>query len=434
MKSSLEKIDSIRQCITVEAPAELVDKAIAEALEMIRKEASVPGFRKGKLPDSIILKRFGDELNTEAIKALAKETYPKAVAEVGAKPISEPQVEPSGKIEKGKSYSYKATFEVYPEVTATGYEGLKLEREKVHVTDDEVEAEVKRLQHQMTQLEPAPESELGPGMIGMIDFKGTADGKAFEGSEAENYVVDFGTGNLLEHFEVEIKGMKMSEERDVTFKYPDDYFKADVAGKKAQFRVKLKDVRRKIVPEIDDDFAKELGQFGSLGEVKKDLKKKIAEYKENLIKNQLREQAIRLLIEKHAELEVPVALIEAELGNMVEQLDRQLKAQGRSLAESKIDSKEFVRHNVKEATDRARGYMIVNAIAKQEKIEVAESEVEARIADIAAQNRQLVAKVKEHFETNKLIGQIHSQMVFEKTLDFVLGKAKVTELKAKKEK
>ncbi|HPQ80517.1 MAG TPA: trigger factor [bacterium] len=427
MKSTLEKISSIKQGLSVEAPAEAVDKAYLSAMEKVRKEAKVPGFRKGKVPDSVIEGRFGEDLTMEAIKELVRATYPKAVEEAGAKPLADPTIEPGGKLEKGKPFSYKAIFEVYPEFTAEGYEGLKLESEKIEVTDEEVEGELRRLQRQMTQLEPAP------GMIAMIDFKGTAGGAPFAGSEAENYVVDFGAGNLLEEFEVQIAGMKASEERDIEFDYPKGYFKKEIAGKRGAFRVKLKELRKKIVPELGDEFAKELGSFTTIGDVRSDLKKRIAEYKDSIQKNALREQAIRQLIEKHKDLEAPTPLVEAELGNMIEQLDRQLKAQGKSLADAKIDGKQFVHAHAKEAASRARGYMIVNAIAAQEKIDVTDEEFGKKLEEMAAANRQPLEKIREHMEKNNLMGQVRSQMRFEKTLDFVLSKAKISKTKPKKE-
>jgi len=314
------------------------------------------------------------------------------------------------------------------------YEKLSLEREKVAVSADEVDAEMKRLQQQMTQLEPSPEGKIGKGMIAMINFSGTAAGEVFPGSEAENYVVDFGSGNLLKEFEVQIEGMKANEERTIEFHYPKDYFRKDIAGKKGEFTVKAREIRRKIVPELNDDFAKELGQFKNLKEVKADLKKRITEYKEMVVRNQLMEQAMRKLIEKHQDMEVPTTLIDSELGNMLEQLKKQMEARGQTIQDANIDPKEFVKANVKEATSRARGYMLVSAIASKEGVEVSEDEVEARIGQIATQSRQPVAKVKQEMEKNNQMGGLRSQVVFEKTLDLILSKAKIKEMKPKKVK
>lgn len=434
MKNNLEKISSVRQALKIEAAADAVEKAFEKAIGIIKNEASIPGFRKGKIPDKIIAQKFGEDVAKEAAKQIVLLTFSDAVTGAEVKFIGEPEFVPEGNAAKGKPFVYKAYFDVYPEYEADGYTGLKLEQEKFTVTDEEVEGELKRLQMQLTQLEPAPDSMIGPGLIAMIDFKGTADGKPFAGSEAENYVVDFGSGQMLEEFEVEIKGMKAKEERDIKFTYPKTYFKTDIAGKKGEFRVKVRDVRRKIVPELNDEFAKELGKFTTLAEVKKDLREKIAEFKGSVVKNGLRDKAIHLLIEKNQKLEVPLTMVQAEINNMLEQMDRNLRAHGKTLADQNLDAKEFVAKNEKEAKDRARGYVIISAIAKKENITTTDAEVEERLKNMAAQNRQPFAKVKEHFEKNNLMQQLKSQITFEKTLDFVVDKAKITEVKPKTKK
>lgn len=434
MKSSIEKLDSIRQKITVEATKAQVDKAYKEAVEKVGKEVKLPGFRKGKVPENVVLQRFGDEVKTEAIKQVVRDTYPEAVKETDAKPLSDPQIDIGGDLEKGKPFNYSATIETYPDVMAKGYSGLTLTREKVSVADEEVENELKRIQQQMTQLEPVEGGAVGHGHVAMIDFKGTANGKSFPGSEAENYVVDFGTGALLKEFEAEIEGMKVGEGKTIAFIYPAEFFRKELAGQQGEFEVKVKEVRRKVVPGLDDEFAKTLGEFKDLKAVRADLKKKIGEYKEGMEQSKLREQAIRSIIEKHSDLEVPTALIDAELGNMLEQIKRQYEAQGQPFDASKIDAKRFVSENVKEATDRARGYMLARSITEQEGIEATDEEIEKRVEVMAAQSRSTAQQVKEHLKKNNMMDNLRSQILFEKTLDLVVNKAKIKTEKPKKEK
>ncbi len=434
MKSSLENLSPIRQKITVEVSADKVDKAYDAAIEKVRKEATIPGFRKGKVPEDVILKRFGNDVNTEAAKQVISASYPEAIKETDAKPISDPQIEISNPIEKGKPFTYSATIEIYPEVKATGYEGLSLTQQKTTVTDEEVEAELKRLQQQMTQLEPAEGKEIGEGIVATIDFKGTAGGEPFPGSEAENYVVDFGTGALLTEFEAQIKGMKAGEEKEISFHYPTDFFRREMAGKKGEFKVKVKELRTKVVPKLDDEFAKSLGDFKDLNAVRADLKKRIHDYKEGVEKNRLREQAIRELIAKNQNLEVPTVLIDSELGNMLEQIKRQYEMQGQKFDASKIDAKEFVAQNVKEATDRARGYMLARAVAAQEKLEITDEELDAKIAQMAAQSRSTPQQVRDYLNKNKMLDNFRAQILFEKTLDLIVNKAKIKMEKPKKEK
>lgn len=433
MKSSIEKVDAIRQKITVEIPPEEVEKAFKAALDEVKKEAKIPGFRQGKVPDDMIMSRFGEDVRMEAGKRAVRASYGDAVTSVEAKPISEPHIEAAAPIERGKPFTYTATIEIYPEVVAKDYAGLALTRKKVDVTDDEVENEIQRIRQQMTQLEPVEGAEVGPGMVAMVDFKGTAAGDSFPGSEAENYVVDFGTGSLLQEFEIEIKGMKAGEERDISFDYPAGFFRKELAGKKGEFKVKVKEVRRKVVPELDEEFAKTLGDYKDMAAVRDELKKRIGEYKEGMEQSSLREQAMRALIEKHSDLEVPTALIDSELGNMLEQLKRQYEAHGQKFDANKIDAKRFVSENLKEATDRARGYMVARAISEQEKVEAAEEDVEKRILTMAAQSRSTEQQMKDYLQKNNMMDNIRSQIIFEKTLDLVVEKAKVKTEKPKKE-
>jgi len=441
MPTQITQVDSIRQSIEVEVSAEGVDKAIAAAMKKMKAKLKLPGFRKGKVPDSMIRQRFSDELLSDAMREAVKASYPNAIDESGASPITPPDILPESEFKSGSPFKYKATFEIYPEVDPKGYDSLSLERVKAEATDEEVESELKRLQHQMTQLEPAPDVGIGHGFVGLIDFKGTADGNAFPGDAAENYVVDFGTGNLLKEFETQIAGMKAGEERDIEFHYPKNYFRVEVAGKKGFFNVKMKEVRRKIVPEINDDFAKEIGKFKDLKEVKADLKKRILEYKEVMIKNDLMAQAVRKLVEKHKDIEVPTPLVDSELKNLLEQIKRQYESQGKKFEEVKLDPRQFVEANVEEATSRARGFLLVNAVSSKENVQVSDDDVEERVSQIAQQSRQTPEQIKEYIEKSNQMESLKAQLIFEKTLELIISKSKIkyvkqgkSEKKEKKEK
>lgn len=434
MNATLEKIDAIKQAVNVEVTAEEVNRAFDSVMNEMRKEVQIKGFRKGKVPDEMILSHFSKDLHAEAIKKVVSDSYPAALDSVGANPLGSPSIEPKAMCERDKPFSYKATFEIYPEIVAKNYEGLSLEREKVEATDEEVELELKRVQTMMTQLEPAPDGSIGPNMVGMVDFNGTADGVSFNGSSAENYVVDFGSGNLLKEFEAQIVGMKGGEQRTIEFDYPTDYFRKDIAGKKGKFTVKVKEVRKKVVPELNDDFAKEIGKYENLKAVKDDIKAKILELKETSEKNKLTTQAIDKIVEAHKDILVPEAIIEAELSNMVEQIRRRVESQGKKFEDLNIDPKEFVQANIEEATKRARGYMLIRAISEQEKVMATDDDLQAKIKQIAEQARQTLEKVQADFQQENNMEKLRAQLVFEKTLELVVAKAKVKEVKAKKEK
>ena len=430
IKTKLEKPKTTRHKLHVEVAAERAKKSADSALKEMQKEIEIKGFRKGQVPFDMLRKHLGSTAEKEIAKQIVRDTYIEAVKLENASPMTEPFVQFDA-YKEGEMFTYRAEFDVMPEITVPEYEGLGLEKEKVEVTKEEVDSELKRLQHAMTQLEPADESELGPGMMALVDFKGTVDGKPFKGSDAENFVVDFGT--LMPAFEDKMKGMKKNEERDFTINYPADYFNKEIAGKQGSFHVKLKELRKKIVPELNDDFAKTLGKFQKLEEVKTEIKKNIEKAKEDFWRRRLGSDAIRKLAEKDT-FDVPEVMIQNELNFMLDDVIRQLKAQGKKPEDAGLDAKTFVQKNMEEATKRVRGYLIAFAIAKEAQISVTDGEIEEKIAQIAKGSNQKLEKVKAEFEKENMKERLSSQILYEKTLDFIVGKAKVKQVSAKKAK
>jgi len=431
--AKLEDVNSVQQRLKVEVPAQLLKKSVSVALNKLQKDVSIPGFRKGKVPTEMIKQRMGDSFKEEVVRQVVKDTYPDAVTLSNAKPISDPRIEAGDlDIEGDKNFTYDAVFEIYPNVDPEGYVGLKLEKEKVSVDDKEVEFELKGLQKQMTQLEPVPDASLKKGILGRIDFSGTADGKKFEGCEAKDFIIDLEEGNLMPDFEKQVVGMKEKEEREIEVEYPKDYFNKEIAGKKGKFHVTLKELRKKVVPQLNDEFAKDLGPYKTLAEVKKALKERIGEIKESHQRSLMHRQVIEQL-SKNQPIEVPDAMVSRELGHMIEELAHHFEQQGKTLEEAGVDANTFVREHLDEATTRVRGMILANAVAEKEKIEVSDEELNKRVAAIAAQSGQPENKVRQHMESNNLMAGLKGQLLIEKALDFMVDKAKIKEKKAKKE-
>lgn len=430
VKTKLEKTRSTKHKLHVEVSADRAKKSADAALGEMQKEIQIKGFRKGAAPLDLVRQHIGPEAEKEIAKYIVRDTYLEAIKQENSNPMTEPMVEFEKYVE-GKDFVYRAEFDVMPDVTAPEHEGLKLEVEKMDVTDEEIEGELKRLQAAMTQLEPDDNGVLEKGMMAIVDFKGTVEGKSFKGSDAENFVVDFGT--LLPDFESGIRGMKKDEERDIKVNYPAGYFNKEIAGKTGDFHIKVKELRKKVVPELNDEFAKSLGKFENLAQVRDDIKKHISTAKQEFKKRRLGFLAIRQLAEKDP-FEVPDVMIQNELGAMLDDVARQYKMQGISFDQSKFDTGKFVGENMEEAQKRVRGYLIAFAIAKKADIKVTDEEVDARIAIIARQSNQAIEKVKAQFEKENLTERLRSQLLYEKTLDFIVDKAKVKEVKPKKEK
>lgn len=430
VKATLEIVSSTQHALTVEVPPMQVAKSRETILLHIAKEMKLPGFRPGKIPPHVVEKQLGSRAREEIIQQIIRDSYPDAVQTTGARPLSDPQVQP-GDFQEGKLFTYRAVFEVFPEITVGDVKGLKLEKEEIEVYPHEIDAEVERLRHKMTQLEPAKGEELKEGFMALVDFEGTADGKSFDGCKAKDFIVDVGSGGLLPAFEKEMTGMKDGEKRTITFEYPSTYYRKEVAGKKGVFDIHVKEVRRKVVPELDDHFAQSLGSFETLREVRDDIKRRITEAKEKVERQKLHRQAVEKLVEKYP-LDVPEVMIATEISSMLEGISRRLEAVGQTLADAKIDPKEFVKANHAEARIRASGTILASAVAKEQGLKVDEAEKNDRLSKIAASSQRSVAEVRDYFEKNRIMRRLETEILLEKALDFVVGHSKIKVVKPKK--
>lgn len=431
MKVELHDIGPVKRMIKVEVLADAVEEARLQALDEIRKRARVPGFREGKVPDQILQQQFAREIQEETVDKIVRSTLPKAFEEAKIFPISKPEVTPGLWSGMG-GFHYSVSFEILPAITLKSYKGLKLNKTEVEVHTEEVETELKRFQEAMTQLEPvSKETPLQEGHVATVDFKGLLEGKAFEGGEAKDFMIDYGTGSMLSDFETAIKGAKIDEERRVEFSYPADYFNKELAGKKARFDVKIKDIRKKNVPALDDDFAKDLGEFQTLEQVREDVKKRVGSAKENQEKNNLFQQIIKELVEKN-KFEVPESLVLSEVRAMVEKLAHEFSRRGQKLEEDQIP--ELAKKLEPEAVERVRGFLILEEIAREGKFEATEEEVGNRLSAISRDLNRPLAEVKAFYEKNRLVGGIKTRILHEKALEFVLNQAKIKVVKLKKEK
>lgn len=430
LKTEIKDVSPIRKTITVEVPVERVKKVLEDEYKKIGKRAKIKGFRKGKVPRNILEKYYSEDVVREAVNSIVRETYPEALEKEMASPISAPYVEP-GPFDKAKPFSYSATFEVRPMVEVKEYAGLKAEKPEISVTEEEVMQQLGVIQQQMAQLEPVPDgTKANQGMVIIIDFSGTVDGKPFKGSQATDFMVELGAGNLLPAIDAALIGLTTGDEKDFEIDYPADYFNKELAGKKGGFHIKVKSIKRKIVPDIDDEFAKDLG-YKTLDEVKKDVEGRILAMKKQEAKRIVSEQILEQLVERHP-FEVPESMINNELKVMFEGLMRQLYAQNKKLEDIGVTIEQFIENNKRYAEKRVRSFLIIDAIAELEKVGVSDDELEERLKVISQQLNQPLPKVKQQYESQNLISGLRLQLKHEKTLDLIIEKAKIKVKKAKK--
>lgn len=433
MKTLIEDVSSVKKRLKIEVDADVVAEARVLATKELQKSAKVEGFRPGKVPSQIIEQRFSNEIQHQMIEKVVDLTLLEALQQSNLNPISRPEIE-SGLSTATGGISYSATFEILPKITIKekDYKGLKLEKTAVEVEAAEVDQELLRLQQAMTQLEPLPtETVLAAGHVATIDFKGLIEGKEYKEGEAKDFLVELGSGGLLPEFEKALSGTKAGEEKEIQFSYPQDYFNKDLAGKKAEFKIKVKDIRKKNVPKLDDEFAKDLGEYKSLKEVKEDLSKRIVQTKESQQKGVLYNDILKQLVEK-VKFDVPDSLITSELAHMLEELAAELKKRGQKLEDLKAE--EVIQHYKPEAEFRVRGFLVLDKVAHETKMEATTQELENRLKAIATNVNRPLEEVRTHYEKNRLLPNLKTRIIHEKALEFLLNEAKIKIVKPKKEK
>lgn len=383
MSAKWEKQEGNKGVLTVEVDAETVNNGLDSAFKKVVKQVTVPGFRKGKMPRSIFEKRFGVEsLYQDAIDFILPEAYASAVEEAGIEPVDRPDIDIE-QFEQGKSLIFKATVTVKPEVKLGEYKGLEVEKQNTEVTDSDVEEELKSLQQRHAELVVKETGKAEDGDTVVIDFEGFSDGEAFEGGKAENYSLELGSNSFIPGFEEQLVGVEAGEEKDVELTFPEEYHAAELAGKPAVFKVKVHEIKTKELPELDDEFAKDADdEAETLDQLKEKIKNRMAESKKNEAETALRDSLVDKATE-NAEIDLPEVMIETEVDRMLQEFNQRLQMQGMNLdlyyQFSGQDEKALREQMQKDAEQRVRMNLTLEAIAKAENLEAADADVDEEI-------------------------------------------------------
>jgi trigger factor len=425
MNINVEELSSIKKKVSVEIPGDQVTKEVDSFYRELGKKAKIKGFRPGKVPRNILERHFKDYVKAEVIQKLIQETYPAALSETNLHPVSNPMIDP-GDLESGKSFQYSATVEVKPGIQLEDYLGLKIEGKKEEVKDEEVEDRLKGLQNLHANLKTIQEARpIQNGDFVIVDYEARMDGKPLEEGRATDFTVEVGSGRFIPAFEERLIGLRLEEEREIEVSFPEDYGYKKWAGKTISFHVKIKEIKEKILPVLDDEFAKDLGDYSSLEELRSKLRQDIEREKKLLLDQQLKDQLVDQLLQKNT-FEVPESLVEKQTKALVSDTKLRLAAQG-----IKIDalgvSEEKLKEDYREtALKQVRTFLILEKIAGQEGISVTDEEVENRLKEISERTHQKLDVVKRYYEKNELIPEVKAGIMNEKTLNFLLEKANIS--------
>ena len=393
-----------------------------KAFKQNAKKFKVPGFRNGMVPRAVVEKTYGEAVLYEyVIENTVDEAYKTAVIENNLEIVSRPELDIK-QIGKDKDFIFVVNVCVKPEAKVSDYKGIEVKKISTRVTKKEVEEEIERTREKNARIVTVEDKarELKNGDISVIDFEGFVDEKAFEGGKAENFELTIGSGQFIPGFEDQMIGMKVDEERDINVKFPEEYHATDLAGKDATFKVKLHEIKEKILPELDDEFAKDISEFDTLEEYRKDVNKKVKQRKENQAKAEKEQEAIEKFIEK-VEVTIPDGMIDEEVEKMVEEMNANLSYQGLNIDQylqyMGMSLEDYKKEMRGQAEKRIKLNLGLEAVATQEKVEVSDEDIDTKIKELAA---QYGAKDEESLLKNENArNYMKQELIHEKTLKVI---------------
>ncbi len=431
MKATAERVDKNRVELTIEVEAERLGKALDQAYRKVSRNASVPGFRKGKAPRVIFERYYGKApIYEEAMEKLAGEVYLEAVKDTGIEPVSQPDLEVE-QLEEGKPLIMKARVDVKPEVVLGEYKGLEVEKPVPRVTDEDVEQEIEKLRNRYAKLVTLEEGEAREGDIVTIDYEGTVDGEPFEGSSATDRQVEIGQGFVAEELDKGLVGMAIGETKEFPLPLPEDYGDKRVAGREGIIKVTVKGIRRKELAEVDDEFAKDVSEFDTLDELKADLRKNLEEAAAKKAEADVKAAAVEQAV-ANAEVDIPDSMINNRVEDMYNNLMRSIAEQGMqpehyfTLSNT---NEETVRAELRgEAERQIKHDLVLEAIGKQENVEATEEEIKAEVARMAEFYRQDADQMYEMLKEGGQLDTVKRGVVRSKVIDFLVSEARVKEI------
>lgn len=428
MKVSVEEISPVKKKISVTVKKDAVNEEFERSYKSLGKKAKVKGFRPGKVPLHILKQQFKEQVEADATENLFKSTYPDALTEVNINPITYPEVDTKG-AKEDEEFAYTATVEIMPEVKATGYKDLEIEREKVAVSKKEIDDVIKNFANSNATLETEEKNRpVKKDDVVMVDFKASSEGEPIEGGQLENYPLEIGAGLLGEEFDKKIIGGKKDEELDFEIDFPEDHRMDIFKGKRVKFDVTIKEIKVKKVPKIDDEFAKDLGSFESLKELTEDVGKRLTEKEENRVKDDFEKRIMTKLIELNP-FDVPDALVESRSVDLVRNTEMRLRSQGMSLDALGGDPKKLMEMVNPQAVFDVKARFIIEEIAKAEGIEATKEEAEERLKEDAERSGMNYEELKGSYDQNNAWGELIYVVRSEKTLDFLAKIVKIKEVK-----
>ncbi len=427
MSLQVEKLEKNMAKLTVEVSAEQFEECIKAAYKKNKNRFMIPGFRKGKAPQHMIEKMYGPGVfYEEAAEEAIDQTYADAMKDSELEIVSRPEIS-IVQIEKGQAFIYNAMVAVKPEVTLGEYKGIQVEKASEEVTDEDVAAELVRIQNQNSRLITIEDRPVEDGDQAVIDFDGSVDGVAFDGGKAEDYPLTIGSHSFIDTFEEQLIGKSIGEECEVNVTFPQEYHAKDLAGKPAVFKVKIKEIKKKELPVLDDEFASEVSEFDTLDEYKADLRKGLEEKKKKEAASENEDRVVEAVV-ANASMDIPEPMIESQVEGLVQDYARRMYSQGIAF-DQYMEYTGMTKDSLKEqmrpqAVKRIETRLVLEAVAEAEKLEVTDERLEEEIQKMAEAYKMEAEKLKEHMgDAEKK--QMKQDIAVQEAVDFLVAEAQL---------
>jgi trigger factor len=420
MKVNAEELSPTKKRLQVEIPPPQVQEAVESLYQDLNKRVRIKGFRPGRTPRDVLERRYGDYIREQAISHLINETYPQAISQQSLEPIAPPTID-TGELAPERPFTYSAIVEVRPRIEVTGYKGLRLKGKKEKVTPKEVSGELERLRMMHSQLEPVTgRDRVQKGDVVLLDFQGLLDTRPIRDGKAENYLLEIGSGTMVPGFEEGLIGKKQGVQEEIQVVFPDDHPRKDLTGKEVTFHVAIKEIRQRVLPPLDDEFAKDVGDYENLDALRERITTDLAEAKEHRLTEELRQAVIDQLLQANP-VEIPSYLVQRRTDELLQDLKLRMAAQHRELPPEEEQKAQGEYQKVAEREVRA--FLLLEEIARQESIEASSEEVQERLGRMA---RAYQRPLEELRQNTSLMAAVQRGVEREKVLDFIIAEAEVT--------
>ncbi|MCY1080560.1 trigger factor [Archangium lansingense] len=424
MKVQIEELSPIEKKLSIEVENSRVTEELTRAYTALGKQVKLPGFRQGKVPRRILEQRYREQVEDEVIQRVVQNAWLEAAREHKVEAVAPPQVTNNSGLKADAPFTFEARVEVKPKVEPKNYESLPLIRAATQVEDKEVDERLNQLRESMARLEPVEGRDTAQmGDFASVDYQSTVEGKDFPGSKADDVTVELAPGELVESNVAALEGTKVGEAKELDYTFPADYRVEDVKGKTARFKFTVKGLKKKVVPELNDDFAKETGEAQSLEELRGKIRTDLEQGKRNKAQGEERDALFKALIEGNT-FDVPKSMVERTIDNMLENRLRAMARMGMDPRQLNLDFARLREDLREEATKEVKGALLIEAIAQKENIQTSDADVEKKLEELAKEAKQDISVVRKYFKGANEREGLSLRLREEKTIEFLKGRAK----------